>query len=299
MKLRESHSSLPAEQQQFLRDKRVESTWTPVQWLGFLGSLADWDARADATRGKTGRKLWMTILFGILVVVAVSIVLSPIDGAVLAVILVVAVVVLTRAWRSARKLDLPGEQLRFAATIVNVLAEDVAPTTTGLYVRLDLRGATHDSKKTQVTPQYRRGPYHKCVDTFYVDPWFSGSATLVDEANLYWHVVDRTRSSKRTKRNPRGKIKTKTKVKKTTFLQVGLQLPAKNYAVHQQGEAVTPDGAGGATKVKVKPAESRANIKLTRTMKSAGGKGLADPQELVALMADAYGRGDPARRKRL
>jgi hypothetical protein len=298
MKLRESHSSLPPEQQQFLRDKRVESTWTPVQWLGFLGSLADWDARADATRGKTGRKLWMTILFGILVVVAVSIVLSPIDGAVLAVILVVAVVVLTRAWRSARKLDLPGEQLRFAATIVTVLAEDVAPAT-GLYLKLDLRGATDDSKKTEVTPQYRRGVYHKVVDTFYVDPWFTGSAALVDDANLYWHVVDRTRSSKRTKRNPRGKIKTKTKVKKTTFLQVGLQLPAKNYAVHQQGEAVTPDGAGGATKVKVKPAESRANIKLTRTMKSAGAKGLADPQELIALIADAYGRGDPARRKKI
>jgi len=297
MKLRESHSSLPPEQQQFIRDKQVESTWTPSQWLGFLSSLADWDARSDATRGKTGRLLWMTILFGILIVVAVSILLSPIDGAVLALILLVAVIVLARAWRSARKLDLPGEQLRFAATIVNVLAEDVASE--GLYVRLDLRGATDKSKKTQVTPEYRRGVYHKCVDTFYVDPWFSGSAVLVDEADLYWHVVDRTRSSKRTKRNPRGKIKTKTKVKKTTFLQVGLQLPRKNYAVHQQGEAVTPDGAGGATKVKVKPADSRATIKLTRTMKSAGAKGLADPQELIALMADAYGRGDPARRKKI
>jgi hypothetical protein len=231
-------------------------------------------------------------------VVVGAVFVSPIAAVVLAVLVVVGVVFLTGAWRSARKLDLPGEQLRFAATIVNVLAEDVAPTS-GLYVKLDLRGATDKSKKTQVTPEYRRGAYHKVVDTFYVDPWFTGSAALVDDASLYWHVVDRTRSSKRTKRNPRGKIKTKTKVKKTTFLQVGLQLPAKNYAVHQQGEAVTPDGAGGATKVKVKPAESRASIKLTRTMKSAGGKGLADPQELIALMADAYGRGDPARRKKI
>ena len=297
MKLRESHSSLPPEQQVFLRDKQVESTWTPAQWLAFLGSLADWDARSDAARGRTGRMLLATILIGIAIVVG-AVFVSPVAAIVPAVIVVVAVSFLSAAWRGARKLDLPGEQLGFAATIVNVLAEDIAPTT-GLYVRLDLRGATDDSKKTQVTPQYRRGAYHKCVDTFYVDPWFSGSATFVDDANLYWHVVDRTRSSKRTKRNPRGKIKTKTKVKKTTFLQVGLQLPAKNYAVHQQGEAVTPDGAGGATKVKVKPAETRANIKLTRTMKSAGGKGLADSQELIALMADAYGRGDPARRKKL
>ena len=29
MKLRESQSSLPAEQQEFIRNKQVEATWTP------------------------------------------------------------------------------------------------------------------------------------------------------------------------------------------------------------------------------------------------------------------------------
>jgi hypothetical protein len=297
MKLRESYSSLPEGQQQFLRNKQTSGTWSPAQWLEFLGNLADWDARADVARGHTGRLLLWVTLIGIVVVV-LGFIVSPIAGVVLLVILIAAFVFLFSSWRSARKLDLPGEHLRFAAAIVAVLAEDVAPES-GLYLHLDLRGATDESKRTGVTPQYKRPPYHKVVDTFYSDPWFTGSAALVDDAKLYWHVVDRTRSTKKTKRNPRGKIKTKTKVKKTIFLQVGLQLPAKNYAVHQQGESASGDGAGGGTKVKVKPAQSRANIKLTRTIKTGAPKALPVPQDLLALIGDAYSRGNPARRKRI
>ena len=297
MKLRESQSSLPAEQQEFIRNKQVEATWTPEGWLGYLGSLADWDARADKARHSTGVTLLWVGLLGLAVAITVT-VFVPIVGVVLLVLWLVAFVVLWRSWRSARKADLPGPQLNFAAAIVAVLAEDVAPES-GLYLKLDLRGAMHDSKKTHVSNEYMRGAYHKIVDTFYVDPWFTGSATLVDDAKLFWHVVDRTRSSRKTKRTASNKIKTKTKNKRTTFLQTGLQLPRKNYAVNQQGESETPDGAGGATKVKVKPGETRSNIKLTRTSKTTDPKRLPDPQELIALIADAYGRGAPARRKKL
>src|SRR4051794_41939361 len=54
LKLRESANALPPDQQQFVRDKQITATWFPVQWLGFLTSLAEWDARADETRGRTG-----------------------------------------------------------------------------------------------------------------------------------------------------------------------------------------------------------------------------------------------------
>jgi hypothetical protein len=231
------------------------------------------------------------------VCIGVTIVL-PIAGVVLFVLWIVAIVVVTRSWRAARKSDLSGPHIDFAATIVNALAEDVDPQS-GLYVRLDIRGPMDDAKKVQVSPEYKRGPYFRIVDTFFSDPWFTGSASLVDDSKVYWHVVDRTRSSRKTKRNPRGKIKTKVKNKKTTFLQTGLQLPRKNYAVNQQGESESSDGAGGGTKVKVKPGQSKSSIKLTRTAKTTDANRLPDPRELLALMADAYGRGTPARRKAL
>jgi hypothetical protein len=292
MKLRESTAALPEEQRKFLRDKQIEANWWPAQWMGFLTSLADHDARADAVRKRTGWWLTWAVLIGIAGAVGLVFV-APAAGIAFGVLALVAVIVLARAWSSMRRTDLPGDNMRFAATMVNVLQEDIAPQA-GLWLRIDVRGPTDDAKKSHVSPQYKRGVYHKVVDTFYDDPWFGGGADLADDARLTWTIHDRTRSSKRTKRNPRGKIKTKTKLKKTTYFQVALALPAKNYAVAGVGEA-----RGGDTKVKVKPAESRTNVRVTSVAKTTDVKAAPDPQQLIALIAEAYRRAQPSRRKKL
>ena len=294
MKLRESDAALPDEQRRFLRDKQIDANWWPGEWLTFLNSTAQHDAQADAVRKRTGRWLTAAVLIGLAGAIALAIV-QPVAGVAFAVVALVAVVVLARAWSSMRKTDLPGDNLRFAALLANVLQEDIAPGS-GLWLRLDLRGPTHESKKVHVSPEYRHGVYHKVVDTFYDDPWFGGGASLADGSRLTWSVLDRTRSSRRTKRNPRGKVKTKTKLKKTTHFQVTLGLPAKNYAVPQ---GANQPGGGAATKVKVKPADSRTNIKVTSVARTTDVKAVPDPQALIALIADAYRRGRPSRRKKL
>ena len=52
---------------------------------------------------------------------------------------------------------------------------------------------------------------------------------FADGTDVEFAVIDHVRSSRKTKRTPRGKIKTKTKAKKKTELAVTLSFPKRNY----------------------------------------------------------------------
>src|SRR4051812_36891856 len=101
MKLRESTAALPDEQKKFLRDKQIEANWWPAQWMAFLTSLAEHDARADAVRKRTGWWLFWVVLIGIAGAVGLVFV-APAAGIAFGVLALVAVVVLARAWSSMR-----------------------------------------------------------------------------------------------------------------------------------------------------------------------------------------------------
>jgi hypothetical protein len=108
-------------------------------------------------------------------------------------------------------------------------------------------------------------------------------------------ITDHVRSSAKTKRNPRGKIKRKTKVKKKTELTVTLSLPKRNYATAP---------AEGAThrsmrKESVRSEDDKTVVRLTRVMAAPGVDALPEIDALLELVAGAYERVDPSRRKKL
>src|SRR5215203_4699378 len=152
MGLRESYGALPAEGQQFLREKQIDANWWPDAWIGFLGNLADYDAHADAKRKSTGWMLFWAIVFGIALTVMVAIA-APIAGVLVGVLAIGLITLLIVRWRAMRKTDLPGDNLRFVKTLVTVLKEDIAPGA-GLRLRLDLRGSLHGAKQVHKSPEY-------------------------------------------------------------------------------------------------------------------------------------------------
>jgi uncharacterized membrane protein YkoI len=101
-------------------------------------------------------------------------------------------------------------------------------------------------------------------------------AVLVDGSKLWWSVSDTIRERKKTKRNPRGKYKTKTKYSKKTEVDVELGLRRKLYEL----DAATADG-------EVTSDQKRSTVRVSRKLKTDS-LDPVDPRSLIDLIADVY-----------
>ena len=71
--------------------------------------------------------------------------------------------------------------------------------------------------------------------------------------------------------------------------------PAKNYK-HGEAQGAAPEGV---RKEKVQPGDGRTTVRLASVAKLTGGDAAADPRMFVDLVAHAYRKVAPARRKKL
>ncbi|HEX3316862.1 MAG TPA: hypothetical protein VHR88_02520 [Solirubrobacteraceae bacterium] len=291
--IRRSYRDLESEQQQLLQTKQIDAERTAGDWLRLLAPLAGYDEQADRLRSRLGG--WMLgigIVGFILAIIAVAI--SPIAGAAVAVVVIVALLVMYPNYRFTKKMDVNRTPLQFVTGVAPILREDCGDDG-ALHLRLDMRGPTLNEKQTGKSQPYSRGRYYKIVDTYYMDPWCAGGAAFVDGTQVQWIAIDYVRSMRKTKRNPRGKIKTKTKSKKKTNIDVTVTFPDKLY-----------DNANGTAgpdrqlrKQKIKDDEAKTVIRLRRTIKSPSDSTPLDPRHLIDLIAASYERVKPTRRKKL
>jgi hypothetical protein len=275
-----AYRSLTAEQKRTLRDKRIEMNRPVGPLLEFLKPLAACDAMADKVRTKLG------CTFALLIVATiVTVVVSIHDGLpVIAMAIVLAVLALTIGfgwmWSWTRGIDVSNNFRQFALPVLTVLREDFAPGEP-VHVSLDLTPPTAPAKKGSEAAPYAKGGYYKVVDTMYVDDWMSVDAILVDGTKLSWNVTDSIRERKKTKRNPRGKIKTKTKYKKKSDIEVSMGLRKKTYAL-------------AATEGETSSDAKRNTVRLSREVITASLDPI-DPRALLDLVADVFRTARPAR----
>jgi len=291
--IRSSFRSLEPEQQQLLQTKQVDATRTASDWVKLLAPLATYDAQADRLRSRLlGWMLGIGIVGFILAIIGVAI--APIAGAAIAVAVIVALVAMYPNYRFTKRLDVNRTPLEFITGVAPILREDCGDEGS-LHLRLDMRGPMLKEKQTGVSQPYSQGRYYRIVDTYYMDPWCAGGAAFVDDTQVQWIATDYVRSQRKTKRNPRGKIKTKTKNKKRTEIDVTVTFRDKLYDKAQQ--VAGPDRQ--LRKDKVKDDESKTVVRVRRTIKSPSAETPLDPRHLVDLIAAGYERVRPTRRKKL
>jgi hypothetical protein len=288
-----SYGSLTADHKAVVRDKVVEGDRSPDGWLALLAPLAAFDAETDRARRRAGGWLLAVLIIGFVLTI-IGFVGAPIAGAAVAVATIVLGVVLWSIYRRTKKMDLANGPLAFTVPLMPILREDADPEEP-VHLRLDLAGYTAGGKKKGKSEPYKKGRYYKIVDTRYEDPWLAGHAQFVDGTDLRFNATDLVTSQRKTKRNPRGKVKTKTKVKKRTTIELVATFPAKNY---RQGEA-SAAAPEGVRKEKVQPGDSRTTVRLTSVAKLTGADAGVDPRMFIDLVARAYQKVAPARRKKL
>src|SRR5512142_3184503 len=142
--LKKAFKALAPEQQAIVRDKRVEGKLSPDEWMQLIAPVAQFDEQSDALRVSKA---------GFFV------------------------------RRFARKHDVPNGLRSFTLPLLPILREDIDPEVP-LELRLDLSGWKQKAKEVGKGEPYKKGIYHKVVDTMYDDAWLVGHARFADGADV-------------------------------------------------------------------------------------------------------------------
>jgi hypothetical protein len=264
------YRSLDAEQKRILREKQVDLNRPVDEVLTLLKPLATCDAVADKSRTPLG----CTFALAILAAVILSVVM-PWPALAIPLVLVAAVVCGTGFlffW--TRRVDLSNNLRQFVIPVLTLFREDI-DSKRPFHVKLDLRPPLSKAKKTGESAPYKHGAYHKVIDSTYVDHWMTAEGVLVEGTRVWWSITDAIRERKKTKKNPRGKYKTKTKYAKKTKIEVEVGLQKKVYAL--QGNAGD----------RVKAGEKRNDVQIQRRQRSASLDAI-EPRALIDIIAGVY-----------
>jgi len=249
--VKQAFNALTPEQQEIVRSRKFSGRRSPDEWIALLRPVADYDRHADQVRQGGGGFF-------------------------------------ARRW--AKKNDVPNALRTFVYPLLPILREDQDPQVP-LELWVDLTGPLQSTKAVRNTPAYKQGAYRKVVDTFYDDTWFQARTQFADGAHVQFTVIDHVRSQFKEKKNPRGKIKRKTKNKKKTELTVTLTVPNRLYA---------PAGGGrGVPKQKLKPGEKHTKVTLGGTLVADQLEVVPALESMIELISGAYERVAPTRRKKL
>jgi hypothetical protein len=254
--LKSAYKALNREQQALIEDGRLSGARSVDEWVAFLEPVCEFDRMADSARLRGSGAGFFTR-------------------------------------RYARKRDVPNGLRELVLPLLPILREDQDPAKP-LELTLDLTGAEQDHKEVRKSDAYKTNRHFRVIDTFYDDTWLEGRARFVDGADVRFAVIDHMRSSKRWRRNARGKIKVKRKRKKKIELSVTLAAPRRNYALSGAEHM-----ARGVKKASVTPQDDRTVVKLTRALDVNRIDASPAVDQVLELIAAAYERVDPARSKKL
>lgn len=250
-RVKQTFNALSPEQQDIVRARRFSGARSPDEWIALLQPIADYDRQADDTRAGGGGFFER---------------------------------------RYAKKNDVPNGLRAFALPLLPILREDQDPEAP-LELWVDLTGPLVSTKAVRHSAPYKKGAYRKVVDTHYDDAWFQARTRFADGSQLQFAVIDHVRSQFKEKKNPRGKIKRKTKNKKKTELTVTLTVQNRLYA--------PVAGARALPKQKLKPSEKHTKVTVGGTLAATSLDAVPQLESLIELISGAYERVAPARRKKL
>ncbi len=269
-----AYRSLSAEQKHILRSKKIDLSRPIDEILMLLKPLATCDKLADKSRTKAGCSFGLGVVLSIGLLIGFSNIGWSMITIPVFLLFIAAVVGAGVLWSFLRRVDISNNFRSFSLPVLTLMREDF-DASKPVKLRMNLDPPTASSKKTAESAPYKLGAYHKIIDTTYVDPWMSVAAVLVEGTKLSWDVTDEVRERKKTKRNARGKYKTKTKYRKKTDIEVEMGLLKKNYSMTPSVDSALTSDA------------KRHKVSLEREVRTDSLDPI-DPRVLIDVVANVY-----------
>lgn len=266
--------SLTPQEKDFLTTEQISAEETPSKWISFFKKALMFDKLADSARKKYMALAILALIFAPIVgffVFMVFAIILPVNLAILAFLPAFFLGFLFCCisfygffkYFKLRKFNIKcNEAIRYKVLpVLSLLREEVNPNQT-VKLQLDLRSPTLREKFVGKSPAYSKGVYHKVVDSDYKNNWMNGETLFADGTLMIWSIFDLIRQQKKTKRNFRGKYKTKYKNKNKTFISLQAGLLRKKYALPPKLKQKGIEGA-----IRTKKQGNHDWIQIKRTFK--------------------------------
>lgn len=283
--------ALDSKQKEFIRTGQRIFLARPEELLTFLKPLAGFDKECDSARSRCGLFMFLVILgwFVMMIFTGGEPSILSLRPATIHFFIIAIFFTHLFLYFFFRKIDIHNNLREFVVPIINSISQDMNKDEK-IRLKLDFRGKCIPAKQLK---QEKHDPgwfsYPKETITFYRDNWLDGSAILHDGSKLFFSVTDLPRKLERSKKNPRGKIKSKTKYKIKHRIKVGLALKNKNYSFNEN-ERLTAAG----DRLKHKQGEKRNVISLTRVLISNSVDSVVEPISMLALIGKILMSARPA-----
>jgi hypothetical protein len=286
IKALQSYQSLTPDQKIFIKEKKIEGTYTPEQWLEFFIKIAEYDTLRDASSGKFG---WLgcgciLALIASFVIGIITVYLLPLSFIVLILFIFVSI------YFVKRRKDVPNHLRKFIVPFLMILREEMEPRET-MFLRVDLSDATAKEKlfSEQLSPSALRlqKSGSKITEKFFSHQWLAGMAELADGSKLKWQIFERVRQRTEGKRRTSGKYKTKIKHKVKARVEISMQFKRGDYSL-KPFSLNTP-----AEKIEVKNGTNRDKIDIRRISVRTDVKEPLPLNILLDTIATAYKKATP------
>jgi hypothetical protein len=267
--------SLTSEQRRFLWRKQIVDTRTPAAWLELFRPMGPYES--DPGKGGCLAAFLALGAAGLLCAGVVN--LFSRHGLLSGVVLLLLGLG-CGAGVGAMRLRLRGRRLeRGLNPLLAALREDMAADDK-VTLTVDMRGAERKANRIGRRDLGARGSYPEAVEITFADNWLQGDAVLADGTKLQWEITEYVRLEVRTKRNARGKSKSKTRRRMATHLRIDAGWRKDRFALTEAaGTAVRDDGR-------------RFWLKLRRTFRHATGEAF-NAGQFVQTVAAGYAQTKP------
>jgi len=233
-----------AEVQTILSEMRMQGQWPLKRIFHLITQLTEYDLVVEK-KLKTLIGLMVACFVGAFIFVFIAAFLESGIVALVIPVLIILGIVFVVSYFKYKKQDLRNEFREFLSPLLDKMKDDVKPEAE---VNLDLLLNSVEDKQyfQNKSDKYKKGVYYKCIDHFYDRDFFTLVMPLSDGNRLTILGHEFLCKTVKTKRNPRGKIKTKTKYKKKVSFDVRLRVNHQKFGIKE-----LPEDMGGALKQKI------------------------------------------------
>lgn len=270
--------AMNAEEKNLLKVKQISDERTPDEWIKFFTSIASFDVQGDKARswgcGIAIAGIVITFISFFLMALYIGFLTLPIG----LIMLICGLIV----YFYLKGYDVPGEKLSNGVVPILLILREDMNSKEKIKLRLDLRGFEIAEKKTGESQKYQKGVYHTCIDYYYRDHWMEGRATLADGTQLIWNLYDLARNTRKTKRNYRGKTKTKNKQKHRSFIALQAGMRKEMYSLQDGLKQKSQEG-----KIVINDTGKRSWVTIRKMIKHPYGKEF-QPVDFINTVATAY-----------
>ncbi|MBU1108547.1 MAG: hypothetical protein KKB51_17865 [Candidatus Riflebacteria bacterium] len=286
------YRKLSPDQQNFIRQGQQKFNNTPEKLLEFFKPMAEFDKSCDEARDQLLNYIFICVALIFLGVIGIAVSSGHPLAFMLPVILFFMIfLIMFLRWMLGR-IDIHNNLRGFVVPIINLLGQDM---TAGqkIILDLDLRGKKLPSKLKQcVKDDPGWFSYPKTTTSTFEDPWFNLTTELVDGSKLMLTVDDEITQLDRTRKNARGKIKSKSKDKIKHMIRASLALKHKKYAVATQND-IEKFGSD----LKLKNGQNRQIFGLKHVVKGTDVEANLDPKLCFELLGRVFMNVQPAQQK--